>query len=222
MRFTHSSSIDHQLASSRHYQGKCRYTCCSYRAAFCYFSQCLASARPSIIASFVCSSLSHQAAHTLARIHRFILILLHTYTHIYLSREHGQAKREKLTPYTRFQSVCRPSLREASNRMIITVRLFVRYLYFLSSIPVIHSSVHIAQETDETHALLFSVYVLRVCAFAYSFTSEQTCSLAPRHASHFEVIVVVVVAMAVAICEDRRTKERREREERMHSVSDQQ
>lgn len=150
--------------------------------AFCYFSQSLTSVRPSTIALFVYSSLSHQLANTLSHTHTHTFIHSHTLTrtHSHLPEPRTRTdKREKLTPYARFQSVCRPLLREASNRMKIAVRLFACYLYslFLSSIPFVRlfvrSSVHRVQETDEIHALLFSMYAcMRVHACIDSLTSE--------------------------------------------------
>jgi hypothetical protein len=123
LRFTHPVTIEynyfqHQFASSRYYRGKCRYCCYYCLLLFLSMAHISPDRQPLLY-----SSLSHQAANTLTRIHLFILILLHTHSHLPESRTRTE-KREKLTPYVRFQPVCRPSLREASDRMIIAVRVF--------------------------------------------------------------------------------------------------
>jgi hypothetical protein len=64
--------------------------------------------------------------HTHTHMHTSIHSHSITHMHSHLPEPRTRTdKREKLTPYARFQSVCRPSLREASDRMIIAVRLFV-------------------------------------------------------------------------------------------------
>ncbi len=124
-----------------------------------------------LFCSFVSSSI-HTYTHTSIHFHT----LTHIHSHLPELRIRID-KREKLTPYVRFQSVCRSSLWEASDRMIIALRLFVSYTLSRPLHSFVRSSVHIVQRMSETYALLFCMYVyVRACTS--SLANEQTCSLA--------------------------------------------
>jgi hypothetical protein len=108
------------------------------------------------------------ASSTHTHTHAYIASLSYFYTHIYSHLPESRTrtdKREKLTLYARFQSVCRPPLREASDRMIIAFRLFVRCLHFL--VHPIHSSVRPYSATNgQTDASAFSMYVC-ICVLVF-------------------------------------------------------
>jgi hypothetical protein len=125
LRFTHLSNIEHnysqhQFAWSRFYQGKCRYCYCCL-LLFLPISRISPTVNHHSIRLFFSFASSSKHTHTHTFIHSHILT--HTHSHPPEPRTRTD-KKEKLTPYARFQSVCRPSLREASNRMIIAIHLF--------------------------------------------------------------------------------------------------
>ncbi len=119
--------------------------------------------------------IEQQHTHMHTSIHSYALT--RTYTHTFTStwaENTDRQKKKKLTPYVRFQSACRPSLREASDdRMIIAVRLFVCYLYIhthtlsLSAIPFIRSFVRsFVRPHSTTNGRNTGIACFLVCTYA--------------------------------------------------------
>jgi hypothetical protein len=138
----------------------------------CCFSQWFTSIQSLAIALFFSfASSSNTLTHTHTSIHSHALTRIYTLTSTWAENTDRQ-KKKKLTPYARFQSACRPSLREASDdRMIIAVRLFVCCLYTRSlSLSFGHSIYSFARSFVRPHSATngrnTSIACFLVCTYA--------------------------------------------------------
>lgn len=144
-------------------------------AAVCCFSQSLGStlgrqlSRHSSVLRFCIQQHTHTLALSCLLARKQTSTRSHTLAHIHLPASRTRTHtREKLTPYARSQSVCRPLLRKASDGMIMASRscvFFVRCFYSFSlyiSRPlqsVVRPRLARWRRLEATQALAFGTYL---------------------------------------------------------------